>query len=520
MLKNITIFTMNWFDKTEITDVGTYNGVRALLKTGALVIFLGLGGLASCTKVDDNLGAGMLPANQVMDTDVAWFGTDEFGENPQRIIETSLYSTDSLPSGRLGYGTLGQTKDNVFGARKNSLLLQFLPNSMPYDDTSKNYGLNPIVDSIYIVMAHNEFRGDTSVEQNFDVYNLNIVPEIPLSRDSVYRAKFDATPLLGDKLFTFKHSGTEGMAARMMPTEKGKEYLNKIVNLDWDTYKSNEGFRENFEGLYITPSDPVGTAAAAYTSDLSNSGMIMFVRNHDEIDPSAIYDTIVTRFTFRDSDDYDETYDITTAWDNVSINMTSFDYAGSAIEPLKAASNDFENEVTTDRGYVQTMGGVGTRLRLTDDFIEDLEALYDKNSEDILINQAMLYIDLEATGDLTETLDEALPRMGGYTNLPFLRPIPDYQYAAELTQREEDSTYRLPYGGYLNRSNSRYEIDLSAYVQRLIHTPDYKDEPYDVSTFFLLGPDATDVFGFGKSVLRNDAANPIRMRVTYTLIKK
>jgi hypothetical protein len=106
-----------------------------------------------------------------------------------------------------------------------------------------------------------------------------------------------------------------------------------------------------------------------------------------------------------------------------------------------------------------------------------------------------------------------------------LYPIPDYQYADEVYQNQVavaqgyDGTYALPYGGYLNRSNGYYELDITSYIQQLSKTKeDDPDYMYIRPTIFL-APDAYGIIGSGESVLKGfDSDEPISVRITYTII--
>lgn len=460
-------------------------------------------GTAACTEVDDRLGETLLPGHQKMEVEVVSF-TDQ--------VETYLYRSDSLPSSRLGYAYLGQMTDpkGVFGAQTNSSLLQFLPISMPYTNRH-GFGIDPIVDSMCILFEIDGVRGDSLQVQHFEIYNIVEGPE-PIVRDSMYRASFDVEDYRGEKLFEFSHKGRKDVEARLFPTAAGKDFIDRIIRLDSLTYRNDSLFLEKFRGLYITPAPGSPLAAAIYSTDLENSGLRLHVRNHDTLDVTAIYDTITTLFTFNDHDITDTSTGITTAWDNVSINTTKFDYTGSVLGQLEAATDGFTDTSNTQSvTYVQTMGGVGTRLRFSDELITQLKALK-SGDRDIMINQAMMHIWLEDENS-TPALDAAVARLGSYMNLTRLNPIPDYQYGKEASYAAGGTAYKMPYGGYLNRSNARYEIDITSYIQQLA---DGKISP-DV----LLGPDAINRFGFGATALSGSGSErPITIRLTYTTIDR
>ncbi len=121
-------------------------------------------------------------------------------------------------------------------------------------------------------------------------------------------------------------------------------------------------------------------------------------------------------------------------------------------------------------GFVDGMGGVVTELRFTDEMLQslaDLSLAEDCNA--VSVNQATLSIYVEhADYDytkidpsvITPVLNGAQTRLGMYTDYKNLSPVADYMYANE-------STYTIPYGGYLNRSLACYTMDISNFIQSL-----------------------------------------------------
>ncbi len=490
--------------------------LKALCATAILLVSVN-----ACTEVDDRLGASLLPQNQKMKVRVdTLLGT-----------KTYLYKEDSVASGRLGYAYFGKEQDAVFGKRKNSFLVQFLP-SMPVSYRSgtayKNFGIDPIIDSVYIILPLYNVHGDTTqvagVGQMFDVYEVVYDPEEwQLSRDSTYYANFPIDEYKGDKLFSFTHYGHRDVSTRLFPTAEGKDYLKRIVNMDMDDFKDDSLFHISFKGLYVTPSDASRQDAAVYASALSSAGMVMYSRCHDTLDVKAIYDTVYTTFTFRDTDDSSNGY-YTVPYSNVSINMVDFDYSGSTLGLLETTTNGFtdtlETSATQPLMYVQSMGGVTGYMRFTDDMIDKLRDLKNESGveHDILISQAMMYIWLDG-GWNTATLNNSIKRLGSYSDLQTLTPIPDYMYTYEAYQQQNNAEYALPYNGYLNRSNGYYALDITSFVQQLA-----KGEPGDpnlINPIINIAPEAYSFFSFGQSIVQGyDSSKPIKIRLTYTLIEE
>ncbi len=516
---------MNYLANRSITT-GT---VAAL---GALIFFLMLG---ACTEVDDRLGAGLVPVNQRMEIE---------GATTENSVNTYLFRKDSVPSSRTGRAYFGRTVDpeGVFGAQTSSALLQFLPYVLPYENV-EGYGKDPIVDSAIIIFTLADTRGDTTLVQQFDVWEVDDSREaVSLHRDSTYYVGFPIERYKGRKLFEFSHTGKRNVQARLFPTAAGKEYLDKIVSLEWKNYKNDSLFHRNFRGLYITPAEGSPASAALYGVDLASSGMQLFARNHDSLDISAIYDTISSVFTFNDTsitstiseEDSDDGKKRTMTWANISVNMATFDYTGSALGVLEAQTNGFTDTLPTSTPqstlYVQALGGVGAYLRFSDeliDYIRNLRSRVDETGgtgRDIAINQAMMKIWLEDPS--TAELDASIQRIGSYLDIKTLNPIPDYYYQYEKYQNEQlramnsSDVYNLPYGGYLNRSGGYYELDITSYIQQLAKIKEDDPEYMYIQPVFSLAPDAYGIAGSGQTILKGSGSDkPVSIRITYTIIE-
>ncbi len=499
-----------------------HTGITAALCAAAFLLSMG-----ACTEVDDRLGSNLIPKNQRMEIEVT---------SPAGGVKTLLYREDSIPSSRTGHAYFGRTADRtgVFGAQSSSVLLQFLPASVPYSNV-EGYGLNPIIDSMVILFTIDDTRGDTTVVQKFDVWEVTGSQE-PLTRNSTYYTNFPIEKYKGRRLFEFSHKGRRDVTARLFPTEAGKEYLDSLVSLkNWDDYITDSLFHLKFQGLYITPAEGSPAEAALFGADLTASGLQLHVRNHDTLDTSAIYDTISTVFSFRDTDAAQTSSSAAVSWNNVSVNIPSFDYSGSLLGTLEMETNGFTDTLATSASlstvYVQTMGGVGTYLRFTDELVEDIRNLKFKIDEsgkkvgkDIAINQAMMRIMLADPS--TPSLDRSITRIGSYLSPKSLTPIPDYQYSTEVYNNQQlamqgsTPNYTLPYNGYLNRSGGYYELDITSYIQQLSKVKEGDPEYMYILPGFYLAPEAYRIFGSGQSALKGLGSDqPVSIRITYTIIE-
>jgi hypothetical protein len=467
----------------------------------------------SCTEVNDGLGEDLLPKNQKMTLRINKLGG----------VKIFTQKQDSVISGNFNEVSFGKVSDPTFGSRVNSFIVQFLPSTLPYD--GKGYGLDPIVDSLILTLPLTRVDGDYDVEQSFKVYAIEWKDDQSsgpdsLSVDSTYYTFFSPAEYYDASrpLFTFTHSGKKGIDKQLIPTPEGEAYLKSIVDFNPNSYDNNALFRKKYKGFYITPDETSPSAAAVYGSSLyyETAGLTLYARNHDTIDRSKIYDTVMTAFSFYDLSSEGEDFR------NVSINVVDWDYSGT---PIEEAFELTKNDTPQSVAYVQPMSGAMTRLEFTDELVNTLRDLRNQTDSEgntvmwpnIMINQAVMYVYLK--DDSTLTLDSSMKRVGSYLNANTLAYTPDYLFSYEASYQQTDETYMLPYNGYLDRSLGYYKMDITSYIQQLAKEVE-EGKKAAISQTVYLASDAYSFFLPGQSVIQNgdDADKQIEIKITYTLI--
>lgn len=468
------------------------------LAIALLAIAVSVISINGCTKVDDSIGYNLMPDNQKMTVHIDTLSG----------VKTYLYRFDSIVSSNLEYAYLGKEYSSVFGERRNSLIIQFLPSSIPYES---GFGLDPIVDTLYLSLAIDKTHGNTDVEQTFEVFRVYCDT---LSVDSTYYSNFPVSRFIKEDevLFTFKHSGKEDLVTALEPTAAGREFMESLVKLDTAIYHNDSLFQKTYNGLYIRPAKQSPRDAATYVWSLSSTDtyMVLNVRDHDSIDHTLIHDTLSAVYSILDGTNYG----------NLSINIVDFDYTGTTLGTLQSQTDNFTDTLTVQPVcYVQTMGGVDTRISL-EDVAEQLYKLrvIDGDTLSIMINQAAMYVRI--TDQTVEGLNTAPERLGSYLNIRSMTPIPDYMYTFEKSTQASDKSYVLPYNGFLNRSNYYYPLNITSYVQHLMANETLPaDSDSRLSEIFYLSASAYDFFGFGDVALKGSGSDqPIDIVVTYTLI--
>lgn len=457
----------------------------------------------SCVKVDDNLGLNIVPPGQSF---AVQFATLEEG------IKSYLTYTDSISTGGLDYAYFGKMSNATYGTKTTaSALVQFAyalhTDTIEYEDRAS------MPDSLSIVLGMKTVGGDTLKEQTFDIYRVRKL----LERDSTYYNGTNIEEYIDSKpMFTCTFKGKPNGATsfdtlrlRVADETLAEEFLGELWNVDEELYENDTLFLKEFNGLCITPSGVSPDDAAIYGMNLqwdASQGPMSYLvlYGHDYPagdDPSLVEDEIIRAFAITNDTSYSY---------QKAVTAISHDYSalqnGASVNYNVSSEGTLENPV--EEGYVEGFMGVTTTLEFGDEFVESLRALCPEGSS-IFINKATLYIDL-ASDDYT-LYDVAPERLGTYVNYAKLAAVSDYSYLYEATYDTE-----LIYGGYLNRTFGYYTMDLSLYLQELLH-----DENDEVSRRITLGMGAYNLLE--DAIVKFDLNNknqPVKFDITYTIIGK
>ncbi len=481
---------------------GLRRAISAIMALCVAVVMLG-----ACTEVDDALGSNLIPENQRMTIRI----------DTLRNINTYLVQSDSVESRIVGssYAYIGQLQNDTFGMRRCSFIGQILPTQLPY---RAGFGLDPILDSVMFTYSISDYKGDTTASQKFYAYEVNkaFIPE-----DTAFYVNFDAEGYINpEPLFEFEITSPTKTSSRVNLTDAGRKYIQRLIDTDTVTYYNDTLWVNKFHGLYVAPVNADKTSKVIYRTETSYTGLELWLRDHDSVDHNMILDTVYASYAFYAQD---------ATMGNISANMVEHDYEGSIVGAL-GVNDTLTSDPIQRTIYVEGMGGVVGYLKVTDQFVEMLAELGDemKNGgySTVSINQASMYFPL--TVDVSNPaerpaaipfLDAAPTRLGMYTAFASLTGIPDYDHEYEESLSNYGESYKLPYGGELNRSRGCYTMDITSYIQRM--WSEYQKSEGDLSKVqyrsIFLAPAANDMFTFGQVALRGDEA--IEVVLTYTLMR-
>lgn len=476
--------------------------ISALVALCAAVVMLG-----ACTEVDDALGSDLIPENQRMTIRI----------DTLRNLETYIAQSDSVKSRIEGssYAYIGQLRNDTFGLRRCSFISQILPTQLPY---RAGFGIDPIFDSVIFTYSISDYKGDTMAAQKFYVYEVNrkFVPE-----DSTFYVDFDAEGYVNpEPLFEFEITSPTKTSSRAYPTEAGLDYIKRLMQTDTVTYYNDTLWVNKFHGLYVVPEQTDSESKVIYRTETSYTGLELWLRDHDSIDNNLILDTIVASYACYAKD---------AKMGNIAANMVEHDYEGSIVGAL-GVNDTLASDPIQRTIYVEGMGGVMGYVKVTDQFVEKLAELGDeaKNGgySTVSINQAMVYFPLTVNVSnpaerpaAIPFLDAAPTRLGMYTAFASLTGIPDYDHEYEESLSNYGESYKLPYGGELNRSRGCYTMDVTAYVQRMWSEYQRADGNLDEVKYrsIFVAPAADDMFTLGQVALQGNEA--IEIVLTYTLMR-
>ena len=243
------------------------NSTPAKILAGVLIILA----LFSCNKDPYEIGIDLLPPSDTLNVRT----TDTC------TVEAFSVRQDSVRTDKHGSLILGALLDPVFGKTISSFYSQ-----IRLSDENPDFGKNPVLDSLVLMLFYNGYYGDTLTKQNVKVYEISE----DLFYDSVHFSNqtLGTYPtLLADQDFVpdISDSVTAG-ATKFAPhlrinLNKLTNYLgNKILNAPASALLTNAAFVRFIKGLYVTAS-PVSNKGAMLNFSITGNTSKLVVYFHD-----------------------------------------------------------------------------------------------------------------------------------------------------------------------------------------------------------------------------------------------
>lgn len=375
---------------------------------------LGLMVLAGCSK-PDTVGLNLLPGDDAINVD--FFDT--------LTLRTSYMLEDSVRSdARLLYDLqlsnhdfmIGSYVDPIFGATSAELYTQLKP-SATFTKDNRSY------DSLFLNLAYISSYGDTLVDQTFEVYELT-----DAMYDTASYYTFNSLAY-GDKVgeitfnvHTLKDSIPTSDTTKIAPRMRIRlsDVLGQKIFDEAGTYLNDvNNFKNQVKGFCIKPAASSNGSIITFDAKTSASSMVFYYTDPNTPGTDSL------PFYFYSSD-------------GTIARFSHFVHDYSAF--------DFNNPAT-DKAYVQTMGGIKTKVEIP--FIENLNQL-----GPIAINKAELVINIEpgtATSDLPANSELNLYAIDSTGKV---QTIPDLTRSSTL------------FGGSL--ANSQYRFNIAQFLQQIL----------------------------------------------------
>lgn len=559
-----------------ITSVSMMNFSRVL--SAVVLAVLTLTTFVGCTTtVDHTLGTEFVPSNQNLELRrrVYRAGVMSEGDCQEQcqLSTTRLYLTDSIRSSKMEYAYLGYERSDTFGVRRAGFMTQMVFGLSL--DEERGWGYRPIFDSMTLSLFVNDYHGDTTYKQRFEVYEItsNDYFNLPEGRDTLFCINFDPKPYISQEpIFTFTYPDQERgvyvgdmespgtCTITLQETSATDDYVKRLMFMTDEALAENgdyaldkdgiyevgneKEFVEQVRGVYIVPAEEQSAERGAmFSTKLSGSYLYLYARSRYEEDPTIIRDTTEMSYNFY----IDPKYDIEAG--NVSFTTVDHDFSDVTLynpSLIEASLPTLEREEVAV-GFVDGMGGVVTEVMFSDEFIQSLaDVVLSRPDAVVSVNKAALSVYLDGSDYdymvidpmlMTPIMEAAMGRLGLYTDYDNRIAITDYLYT------QESSSMQLAYDGYLNRSLACYTMDMSTYVQSLMlaaadnlledgvsvdlekFSPDNtSDESLVDLRRFYIGPAADAMFGFNREAVyggdngigTNPA--PITLDITYTIV--
>jgi hypothetical protein len=293
--------------------------------------------LISCNKDPYEIGFDLLPPSDTLNVRT----TDTC------TVEAFSMIQDSVRSDKVSSLVLGSVLDPVFGKLTVGFYSQVL---LSYEEAE--FGTNPVLDSLVLVLFYNGHYGDTLTRQNVKVYEVSD----NLHYDSLYftnhkiasyptaLADMDFVPNLHDSVPVY---GVKQAPHLRINLSKLSNYFgNKILQAPASALASNLAFIKFVKGLYVTAS-PVSSNGALLNFNIASGNTKMVVYFHNGNDPandSLHFDLMLSQ---------------------ASARFIKTDHNGylDASQDLKRQILNHDSAQGVNKLFLQGMGGVKIKLK-------------------------------------------------------------------------------------------------------------------------------------------------------------
>jgi hypothetical protein len=335
--------------------------------------------------------------------------------------------------------------DPVFGSTTASFYMQYF-----LSEEAPDFGTNPGLDSIVLMIPYGKIYGDTNALQTFKIYELSQNIYYDSSYYSTHSAQTYGVPLAN---YTFKPAPRDSLTIggvkipphiRVNLNKLTNYFGNKLLTAPAASLSTNVNFLEFMKGLYIESSRAQsGGALLSFDPTSSLSNIVMYYHN-------ATSDSL--QFIF--------------AGAPIAARFNHFDHNNYLNAAPELRQQVFQHDTTLGKNtlFIQGLGGIRVRLRLP--FLNTFG-----KSGKIAVNSAVLTI---KNAETDTTLQPPV-------NLTLV-VVDSAGRVAFLIDENEGTDY---FGGSYNTSARTYQFRITRHMQQVL---DGKIKNYDM---YLMANDPT-----------------------------
>lgn len=437
-------------------------GITAVTGIAALIF-----SLASCTKVDNELGGGMIPDDARMLL------------ASETITDLTCYqgAADSVITDNWTYPLLGSMVSQMDGLTDCSVVAQYSPWYIQSQDSV--WGDNPVIDSVKLELAVATVHGDSTSAVTVSIYDM--IENLPYTKDSVRLSSYPVQDKIGSLIHSFDAVPSSTTLTTYLPVDYAKRFLDTTGSV----YHNDTLFHQKFKPIYFTTNS---VTAKGTLMGISPTNSLMYIYYHNQNKPKP--DTTYISFTFRNSSEW---YN-----DAFTVIRHNYDYA----DPLMGVNPTvIDSEEVQESFFVTSLGGLTGKVVIDKAAIDRIK---DKAKamgySQISVNNA--YLTFPVARHSTPSFDYACSELGLYFD--YNKAVPTSDYKAKLSG---SSTF----DGSLNRALERYRMDVSNHIQELISG---KSDKYTIEVTPTSSADASP----SGVQLAGATTDGVKLSIVYTMI--
>jgi hypothetical protein len=420
MMKSLSARLLLWTNCSKL-NLAQLKSFKLAVLTSFFVLFIILISLPACKKDPYTLGLSLLPPTDTLSVNTIDTAT---------IVAYSL-AQDSIRTDENKTNILGSIVDPVFGKTTASFCTQIRLSSEGVD-----FGVNPVLDSVVLMLRYSSIYGNSDALQNVKVYELNETITVDSTYYSNHNIQYYNT-LLADYTFrpnikdSVKIYGSKVLPHLRINLSKQTNYFgNKILYAPKEILQKNTKFVDFINGLYLQ-STAVNYDGSLISFNMSSplTKMVIYFHSQD------------TSGNVRDSLNYDFLIN------ELCSRINTFDHNQYA-----DASPEFKNQVLnhdTAQGknklFLQGLSGVRIKFRMP--FIKNFGDKFALNAAMLVLKNFETDTTLAPPPQLTLVQEDSVGKL------------------SSVIDQSEGSAY---FGGTYTVKDRSYHFRITRHIQKIL----------------------------------------------------